>query len=305
MKLNIGQLTVEVTRPRRKKSKNVSMDDIKAVNIDHIKYLKNLQIEDLRSRLEPVSFQNLENVDVVQRCLEEHGIVVVPGIVDASVVDKCRSVSFRLNSIVNNFLNSNERLAEDEDILLQKGHQKLKTYRELATYEKTAILVREGPDEGMVDVFNVDIAFPEANVIRKAYEDSGIKKVLSSLECSVDFKNLNFYLNSGVVDTRGFHADSYNAQLKAFVYLTDCLSLDHGPYTYVKGSHKDTSYRRLNQEICSKLSRKTEAPLLNRDDILPILAARGSLVISDQAGFHRGFPQGKGHERAISVMNIR
>jgi hypothetical protein len=141
--------------------------------------------------------------------------------------------------------------------------------------------------------------------MRKAYEDSGLQKVLFSCEVSSNFKNLNFYLNSDVTDTRGFHVDSYSTQLKAFVYLTDCLSLNYGPYTYVKGSHKENSYHRLNQEMCTNLARKTETPLLNRDDILPVLANRGSLVISDQGGFHRGFPQDKGYERAVSVMNIR
>ena len=189
--------------------------------------------------------------------------------------------------------------------LLQIGAEKLSGYQELSSYKKTVVQVREGQDQGMIDIFNVDIAFPEVNILRKAYEDSGLKEILSSPDLSVGFKNLNFYLNNNVTSTRGFHADSYAPQLKAFVYLTDCLSLDDGPYTYVKGSQKDNPYRRLNKEMCINLPNKTEAPLLNRDDILPVLASRGSLVISDQSGFHRGFPQEEGHERVISVMNIK
>ena len=305
MKFSVGPLSLSINRKSQNYNASVSMEDVRAINNDHVNYLKGLSSTELKSRVQAVSFEDLYNCDLVRSCLTENGIVIVPEFIDTDIVVSFGKVISDLRQITNEFLGKNIRVDENEHMLLQIGAEKLSGYQELSSYKKTVVQVREGQDQGMIDIFNVDIAFPEVNILRKAYEDSGLKEILSSPDLSVGFKNLNFYLNSNVTSTRGFHADSYTPQLKAFVYLTDCLSLDDGPYTYVKGSQKDNPYRRLNKEMCINLPNKTEAPLLNRGDILPVLASRGSLVISDQSGFHRGFPQEEGHERVISVMNIK
>ena len=305
MKFSVGPLSLSINRKSQNYNASVSMEDVRAINNDHVNYLKGLSSTELKSRVQAVSFEDLYNCDLVRSCLTENGIVIVPEFIDTDIVVSFGKVISDLRQITNEFLRANIRVDENEHMLLQIGAEKLSGYQELSSYKKTVVQVREGQDQGMIDIFNVDIAFPEVNILRKAYEDSGLKEILSSPDLLVGFKNLNFYLNSNVTSTRGFHADSYAPQLKAFVYLTDCLSLDDGPYTYVKGSQKDNPYRRLNREMCTNLPNKTEAPLLNRGDILPVLASRGSLVISDQSGFHRGFPQEEGHERVISVMNIK
>ena len=117
--------------------------------------------------------------------------------------------------------------------------------------------------------------------------------------------NINTYLNSGITSTRGFHADSYSRQIKVFIYLTDVFDFDNGPYTYVKGTHLNTPYRRANQKISSGLKAKTETPYFNINNIYPILAPRGSLIVSDQSGFHRGFPQDKDGFRCILTINCK
>jgi len=305
MNFSFGSFSIDIKRIRCRKGNPASLDDVKSINDDHVKYLKGLSTAELNSRTEAVTVENLDNYDLVRSCLAENGIIVVADFIDIDVFGGFGEVVSDLKSIIKEFLEANVLVDEKDRILLLKGNQKLSGYNQLASYNKTVFRVREGQDQGMIDVFNVDLAFPEASALRKAYENSGLKEILSSSENSVDLKNLNFYLNSSVTSTRGFHVDSYAPQLKAFIYLTDCFSLDDGPYTYVKGSQKDDPYRRLNQEMCSNLPNKTEAPLLNRDDILPVLASRGSLVIADQSGFHRGFPQQEGHERVTSVMNIK
>ena len=94
--------------------------------------------------------------------------------------------------------------------------------------------------------------------------------------------------------------DSKTKQLKAFIYLTDYLSLDDGPYTYVKGSHLDGVLRRLNQSISQVMPNRTKNP----ENIMAILAKKGSIIASDQGGSHRGFPQAKDGQRVIAVLNI-
>ena len=77
-----------------------------------------------------------------------------------------------------------------------------------------------------------------------------------------------------------------------------------GPYTYVKESHIDSSFVKINKKISSVLPNETETPIVLRNNIVPALAKKGTLVISDQGGSHRGFPQTKGFQRTVAVMNF-
>ncbi|MGZ7261747.1 hypothetical protein ACXWON_09815, partial [Streptococcus pyogenes] len=62
-------------------------------------------------------------------------------------------------------------------------------------------------------------------------------EALTSTRKNISPRNINVYLNSGIQNTRGFHVDTYEEKLKAFIYLTDCLDFSDGPYTFVKKSH--------------------------------------------------------------------
>jgi len=42
----------------------------------------------------------------------------------------------------------------------------------------------------------------------------------------------------------------------------------------------------------------------NPENIMAILAEKGSIIASDQGGSHRGFPQAKGGQRVVAVLNI-
>lgn len=305
MEIDFGFLALKIYRKSFFRAKHASLKDVKVVNDDHVEYLKSLSYSELLSRAESVSFSDLTDLSRIEYSLKENGIIIVPDFFGSDLMDKCGEIINELEESAKNFISADKRTEENDIILLQKGVEKISGYSALSSYGKTVMQIREGQDEGMIDVFNVDKAFPAAKELRSAYEKLGLQKILSSENLPISFRNLNFYINESITSTRGFHADSYSTQIKAFIYLTDCLSLEDGPYTYVKGTHRDSSYRRLNQEICSKLPNKTEAPLLNRDDIISVIAKKGSLVISDQSGFHRGFPQKEGRKRAISVINIK
>ena len=97
-----------------------------------------------------------------------------------------------------------------------------------------------------------------------------------------------------------FNVDFKTKQLNAFIYLTDCLLLNDGPYTYVKGSHLDGPLRRLNQSISQVMPNRTKNP----ENIMAILAKKDTIIASDQGGSQRGFPQAKGGQRVVAVLNI-
>lgn len=307
MDFQIGPLSIRVLRSKliRDSSTLPSLTDVKSVNDDHLDYVRRLSKQEIENRLDRVKFSVDDDVESIRKCLQDNGIVVATDFINSEILDLCAETVSELKTRVYKFVESDARELEDDYFLCQKGAERLKSYNELSSYPKTVIQVREGQDQGMIDVFNVDKAYSNTEALRAAYEDSILKHILFSDDSQFECKNLNFYINENITNTRGFHVDSYTPQIKSFVYLTDCVELDDGPYSYVIGSHQDSAYRRLNKELSANLPNRTEAPLLNRDDIVPVLAKKGSLVISDQSGFHRGFPQSVGRQRALSVMNIR
>lgn len=303
--MNFSILGVEIDLKRKRKGKVLDLDGLKVINNSTLEYIRSLSKEELIKRNESASVFSLNDSSEVNRKLDDFGIVIVPDFLARDVIDKTANVINEFEVELKKFLDSGDTILETKSILFQLGAEKLKGYSALSNYPKTVVFVRQGQDEGMVDVFNIDYAFNELKTeLRKCYDESDILNVISSDTESLKFKNLNFYINRQVASTRGFHADSYERQLKAFIYLTDCLTLDDGPYTYVKESHKDSPYRAANKFISETLPNKTECPLVDHQKIIPVLGKAGSLVISDQSGFHRGFPQSQGHSRVVSVMNV-
>lgn len=290
---------------KKRNETQLKLDGLKRINNDTVSYIRSLSSKELKDRSDSVSFDDLKNKKAVRKTLDDSGIVIIKNFIPEDTIKKISSIVAELSSSIEDFLASDKRSIETEKILFQISNEKLSGYKELANHVKTVASVRQGQDKGMVDVFNVDYAFKELrSELRTTYEDSSILSIISNVDEKPQFTNLNFYFNSGVLSTRGFHADSFNKQLKAFIYLTDCFSLDDGPYTYVKESHKDSSYRAANKAISESLPNKTECPLIDHRKIIPVVGKAGSLVISDQSGFHRGFPQSEGHNRVVSVMNV-
>ncbi|WP_417439200.1 phytanoyl-CoA dioxygenase family protein [Idiomarina sp.] len=298
-------LGLKITINRKSKESALGLDGIKVINDDSLRYIRNLSSKELARRSSLVSFPSLEENEKIKCKLDSSGIVIIENFLSSEQISIVNNTVTSLLGGIEKFINSNVKVLEEGNVLYQMSNEKLKSYSELANYEKTVVSVREGQDKGMVDVFNADYAFKELrNELRACYEDSSILSIIYSGMTELNFKNLNFYINNEVSSTRGFHVDSFTKQLKAFIYLTDCLSLDDGPYTYVEGSHRYTPYRSANKAISANLPNKTECPLIDHQKIIPVLGKAGSLVISDQSGFHRGFPQSEGHNRVVSVMNV-
>ena len=157
----------------------------------------------------------------------------------------------------------------------------------------------------MIDIFNADKwHYSIGDLLRPYFQNELFTEVMRDNNNHLEAKNLNIYLNDGVTKTRGFHVDSYAKQLKGFVYLEDCLDLKCGPYTYVQESHLDSHLVKINKKISSALPNETETPIVLRHNIVPALGKKGTLVISDQGGSHRGLPQTKGYKRTVGVMNF-
>jgi hypothetical protein len=301
MKIKIGKLEISIARTKSNEEQ-FTLNDIHAINETYINYINSLNHQELQNRIAEITVENIntwEGYQSAQKILRQHGIVVIPSVIERGI---CRQATEHIKSLFDKYSSCGKDLYEDEVALFQVGQKQLKGYQQLSEYEKAVINLRYGQDEGMVDIFNCDYLDQEAlTPIRRAFEREDILRLMSDEE--VIPHNLNTYMNFGITQTRGFHIDCYHKKLKGFIYLTDVKSLKDGPYTYVRGSHQESPFRRANSELCRRVTPSTESPIIDPKEITPILASQGSLVISDQSGIHRGWPQSESGNRMVAVMN--
>ena len=256
-----------------------------------------------RNRLETLIIANSPPAhvysDLTDR-LAHDGIAVIPDFLTEEVLSSAEAIARKINSYL---AQTPGDFTERSELIIQRNSARFTSYRDLESHPKPIASVRPPPDDGMIDVFNIDRLASEPAKLREPFSQKWLLRAVSENNVACAPRNLNLYINNSVATTRGFHADTYSRKIKAFVYLTDVNELEHGPYTYVVGSHKDGPWRLANQTLSRQCVKQTEAPVVDTSKIVPVLGAKGTLVVSDQAGFHRGLPQAHGKERQVLVMS--
>ena len=285
-----------------------SMNHIQYLNDRNIDYISSKPIEYYREKVNDF-FINPTSKNADQKAvnrLDKDGIFIIPNFINEL---ESETLCNEIENVVESYKQKlDDKINfENETALIQTKPDKIKfkKYFDYANYPKPILNVRTGADNGMLDIFNIDNLLRDklsSSLFSKIREDLFLNEFLKSLPKSLKMQNINSYVNSGITKTRGFHVDSYKNQIKFFIYLTDVMELNQGPYTYVKGSHKENPYRSINSQLSEGIKIKTETPVVNMNDIYPILAKKGSLVISDQSGFHRGYPQSEnGFRRTLTI----
>ena len=294
---------------RRQETPAVELDpsDLRLFGDVVLEYLRNLPAEEIARRLEEISLDGIrDDADFAraQEILDREGIVIVRNFLSEEVIALGERASDRVKAALDKAPAGTN--VEDDEIFLQGGEEVVKVYADLAAHPKSIITVRKGADAGMVDVFNIDRLIGEdREALRAPFLQDWLLKLISEKDETLTPDNMNLYLNRGIEKTRGFHADSYRQNLKGFVYLSDVTGLGDGPYCFVRRSHKDGPWRRANKKISELAANKKETPFVDLSMIVPVIAPRGSFVLSDQAGFHRGIPQAPGAERRVLVMRYQ
>lgn len=221
--------------------------------------------------------------DALARELSENGVVSVEGYLHGAKCDEIRET-------VKELLANDELTIAGEDM----------TGSEMMSASETIVNQRSGKDDdGMLDIFNIDETIPEIRDIKK---DDFVSDIIHGAgDGKYEPENINVYYNRSVTNTRGYHFDSYNSQFKAFVYLTDVPDESYGPYSYVKGSNRRSYPRRRVEGVINRFRDKkpTAAIFVDEEDIVTFTAPKGTLIISDQTGYHRGIPQSEGRERML------
>jgi hypothetical protein len=190
---------------------------------------------------------------------------------------------------------------EEGDIDVVKGGDY--DYSELANWGGAVANKRTGRDDGMIDVFNIDERLPEVSSFKTDSKVNNIINKATSTVYSPD--NVNVYWNQSVTATRDFHADTYSGKFKSFVYLTDVLDRAYGPFSYVKSSHQPSLAKRKVSSIVNKIKDKpsTDAVFYDDEDVTYCTAPKGTLIIANQEGYHRGHPQDEGKERMLMTTS--
>ena len=240
--------------------------------------------------------------------LRRHGCVVLRGLIDADVARLAgRDWTARIRGAMGTL--GERPHHEDGAWGAQRGSAHWLTYGDLASAGKTIFHLRTGRDEGMVDVFNVDLhedLSDHDRTIRNALLSQSVMSLIDkAFRPSLAPTNLNLYLNRDILETRGLHFDDLRFRVKAFAYLTDVDDPSAGPYTYVPGSHRSTRHQKVTMWLNRRSGQErplTDATLVSDDAGVRLLGPAGSIIISDQRGIHRGWPQSVGSERIAMVQ---
>lgn len=196
---------------------------------------------------------------------------------------------------------------EDERVHISPSCQ-APTYTAMRDSAKLAINVRADPDVGFIDAFNIDRGVSEASrdLIREHGPDSVLSYLLRGyMDRAWDFENVNLYLHRGQENCAGWHYDRAAGSIKAFIYLTDVIDEDDGPYCYALGTHREAGLRDFNKAVGDRTGCKYAFyEFFDRTRVVKAIAPRGTLILSDQSGAHRGWRQAPGRERYILVYLV-
>lgn len=240
------------------------------------------------------------------------------GIIRLSQVARAADIE-ALNNLINQVLDQVEsfRASGVAESLISEAYlnvpesRAIAGYKQLVNADRSVINLRfarpdgrSGSDAGMVDIFHPEKLSSELDQLTcRVLQEEVIQKLLwTSCLSPVQIRCRNLYINNGVEDTRGFHCDGRALKFKAFLFLSDVRDLGEGPYCYVKGTHHDgapwrqtSAFNRANGiDIC-------EFTQLGGSKALPMMARAGDMVISSQAGAHRGHPQHPEGKRRVLV----
>lgn len=247
----------------------------------------------------------------VSEAIARDGFVVVSAASElpfeiAKIVDE-------IEGYVNNYkpFIKNKQIFSDDNGHLDYGGR-FSSYLQCAIEKKPVIIYRGELydwDQGMIDIFNPHIKMDYFNKFLGFINSLKLNKILTKIHGGEwRILNTNIYINEGVINTRGLHVDDYNNQsYKVFVYLSDVLNLDDGPYCYAPGTHiLDNIFRQLNEKISTVLSDVATDTFIFRADqkFLPLFGEKGTIIISNQSGAHRGFPQSSSGRRIAAVFHF-
>jgi len=178
-------------------------------------------------------------------------------------------------------------------------------YQAMANADRPVLNERSGADEGMLDIFNMDTVVEE---LRDVKNDEDIQAIINRTT-DTDYRptNINTYIRRSVSNPAPYHADSFTT-FKSFVYLTDVPDPSYGPFSFVPGSHDPSTIEKFGTVLINSMKGNAGAPraiVPRPSDANHVTGSKGTLIIADQAGYHRALPQSEGRERVLATTRYK
>jgi len=252
-----------------------------------------------------------KNPDRVLEALKKYGVVIINNFISHQDAETAK---VKLLDWINK-IDINQNSGDMGEFILNNNKF---TFQEILAFNKPVMNIRDHDrnkvDGGMIDIFKVNELFKNANGVDKIFKKmhASYDKVFSSFK-DTTFSSFNLYYNHSVTNPRGAHIDhSDGNEFKCFLYLTDVLTISHGPYSYVPKSHKklfllklSTFFQRLANKFIKQSIYRYDDMQVNDKLTMPLLGVAGTLIISNQSGIHGGAPQENGFERLVLVDSYR
>jgi hypothetical protein len=212
--------------------------------------------------------------------LRKEGIVIIPEFLS---YEECNQIVSKIEDLIGNY---------SKTTALPNG-----TIIEFRNEDRTW-----GFDTDMIDIRRLDKSLKELESIRY---NSMIQQIISeAYNRIVSSARFNCYVNNSVNDPRIYHVDNLHyLQVKSFILLTDVPDPSFGCHSYIKKTHKFSFLKYINiiYNLFCETTHKMDMRLYHSKNIVNVIGKRGTLVITDQNGFHRGLPQEKGGKRVMLV----
>jgi hypothetical protein len=226
------------------------------------------------------------------RCVQEHGICVVPAYYPRAMMDEIRAACVA-------------RVDVEADSNFADG-----SYRRVDTYRGTAA----APNER---VYHVDCFSPPGERFK---QDEDLRAIASGYYGAPHSVHVCIYERHRYNDipVRGFHVDTFETStFKVMLYLND-VERPHGPTCYIPGTHSNADLRRRkesewgpavsagdpsNKPHPTNFTDRELGPLL--DEQVAVEGPAGTIVLFDTWGVHRGLAPEPGFERHVLVNYYR
>jgi hypothetical protein len=243
--------------------------------------------------------------------LKRHGIVVLPGLVDAALAAQARREIDIFIARLRHALDEPADCGVVEDIFWQVGGVRFPSYRALAAHDRPVVNLtgRRGsaPNAGIIDIFRVDQAARRHGwrMLSACCAELAAPSVAGLVAAVSSRRPDQFHLlrNDSITHTRRLHWDNLDGYYKAFLYLSPVTRPDDGAYAYVPGSHRRLDLIRREARLNSLTGRREQDSFSFAGREIAILGDAGTVIVSCQDGVHRGLPQRPGATRSMLVCN--
>ena len=262
-----------------KKFKGLNMSEKQAkLNVPEYSFLKNVY-DNVEKKSFPNEYNNFENSKLSQ--LENEGYCILENCFDKKVLDNIR---LKFHKSINN--QTNIKLPRDLRFQNEESENVFIPRITDSDFKKGETFYRNFVDN--IQLRDPLINMPEClDICLNKNILSIVSNYFESLPFMTYIKIVKNYANSyPVFDTQYYHIDE-NAYklLKVFIYLNDVDTDRHGPFCYVKNSYKNVQKHWGKKARWSDVDINT---LYNKEDILPICAKKGDVIICNTVAFHKG-----------------